>query len=79
MNSNKILLFVFIGLMLVAGMFYFYKGNPNDSGFDLSDRQFAVEDITEIGLISIERKDYPKIIFTKNGSNWVLNLSLIHI
>lgn len=73
MNSNKILLFVFIGLMLVAGLFYFYKGNPNDSGFDLSDRQFAVEDVSKIGLISIERKDYPKIIFTKNGNNWVLN------
>lgn len=73
MNSNRILLIVFIGLMLVAGTFYFYKGNPKDSGFDLSDRQFAEEDITKIGLISIERKDYPKIIFTKNGNNWTLN------
>lgn len=73
MNSNKILLIVFIGLLVIAGMFYYYKGNPNDSGFDLSDRQFAIEDISKIGLISIERKDYPKIIFTKIGNNWMLN------
>ena len=73
MNSNKILLIIFVGLLIVGGLFYYIKGDPADSGFDLSDRQFAVEDISTIGLISIERKDYPKIIFTKKDKQWYLN------
>jgi hypothetical protein len=71
MNKNLgILLFI---LLVVAGGLYFIKGNPTASGFDLSDREFKIENTEKVTAISVERKNYPPVIFNKKGADWFLN------
>lgn len=72
-NMNKILILVLVLLISIGGLLYFMKGMPDESGIDLSDRQFAVENIETIGMISLERKRYPKMIFTLKDKQWYLN------
>ncbi len=67
------MLIVFIFLCVVAIGFYIVKGKPGEQGFDLSDRQFKIENTEEIATLSIERKNYPPVIFTKRGNTWFLN------
>jgi hypothetical protein len=59
-------------LLAVAGL-YLWKGNPDQSGFDLSDRTFKMENTDEVFSVSVERKAYPIIIFSKKGNEWYLN------
>jgi hypothetical protein len=70
---NRKMLIVLAVLCAVAFVFYLMKGMPGDKGFDLSDRQFKIENVADIYTLSIERKDYPAIVFTKKGSTWHLN------
>jgi hypothetical protein len=70
---NKKLLIILSVLALVLLSLYLIKGSPADSGFDLSDRAFKIEKPEEVYSVSIERKNYPPVIFQKNGSGWKLN------
>jgi hypothetical protein len=71
MNRNMFIILVL--LSIVALVFYLVKGRPGDQGFDLSDRQFKIENVKDIAVLSIERKDYPAVVFTKKGNTWYLN------
>ncbi|MBK8700784.1 MAG: hypothetical protein IPN29_15075 [Saprospiraceae bacterium] len=73
MRKNLILPAILILLAIGSGVFYFMKGNPDEVGMDISDRQFSIQNTEEVGVISIERKDYPKVIFTKKGEGWEMN------
>ncbi len=60
-------------LTIIAIGFYIKKGNPAEQGFDLSDRQFKIENTKDIATLSIERKNYPAVIFNKKADKWYLN------
>ena len=49
------------------------KGSPEDLGMDVSDRRFRIDNIDEVGAFSIERVNYPKIVFTRKPDGWYLN------
>ncbi len=70
---NKKLLIVLGVLIVLALLFYIVKGRPNSKGFDLSDRHFKIENTEDIQTLSLERKHYPPVIFTKKGDKWFLN------
>lgn len=73
MSNNKILTLILLCLIALCLAFYYIKGLPSNSGMDISDRQFKLENTDDVHIISIERKDYPPIIFRKNGNAWILN------
>jgi hypothetical protein len=69
----KKLLFLFGLCLIIALGLYYYKGKPSEVGFDLKDRSFKITNVEDIGVIYIDRVDYPKIIFTKTPNGWQLN------
>jgi hypothetical protein len=71
--NNKYLLILLVALLVLTGVLYFLKGSPDEGGFDLADRSFKIENTDEVESVSIERKNYPVIIFNKQGDNWYLN------
>ena len=73
MNKKYILPAVLALLILCSAMLYWWKGKPEDLGMDVSDRRFRIENTEDVGSFSIERKNYPKIIFTKKKDGWYLN------
>lgn len=72
-NRKYILPIVLAALLIISAALYFVKGKPDELGMDISDRQFKIENINDVKIISIERKDYPKIIFTRKSDGWYLN------
>jgi hypothetical protein len=71
MNRNLLIILALLSLAAIA--FYLIKGKPSEKGFDISDREFKIENTEDIATLSIERKKYPAVIFSKKGSKWYLN------
>lgn len=72
--KNRTTLIYFI-LLVVSGSltFYFihYKQTKNSS--NLPDRDFAVENIDDIGKIFLARKQGGNILLTRQGDDWMVN------
>lgn len=73
MNKKYILPAVLAVLIIGSGLLYWMKGSPEELGMDVSDRRFRIDNIDEVGAFSIERVNYPKIVFTRKPDGWYLN------
>ncbi len=73
MNKKYILPLILTVLVIVSGLLYWIKGSPEEAGMDVSDRRFKIDNIQDVGIIAIQRKNYPKVIFTKKGNKWFMN------
>ncbi|MBK8850116.1 MAG: hypothetical protein IPN73_08160 [Saprospiraceae bacterium] len=67
MNKKYILPLILTVLVIVSGLLYWIKGSPEEAGMDVSDRRFKIDNIQDVGVIAIQRKNYPKVIFTKKA------------
>ena len=74
MDKKRILIIaaVLIGLGLLAYILA-KKDEKQSIGIDLSDRDFSVENVEQIGRISLKSKTYPELVFTRSGDTWVIN------
>jgi hypothetical protein len=63
---------VIIGLGVLAYLLA-KKDEKKSMGIDLSDRDFSIENLEDIGRISLKSKIYPELVFTRNGESWLIN------
>jgi len=60
-------------LILLGGIYFYTKDDPQDTSIDLDDRDFVVEDREIIDIIVIKRPGYPEMHLSKSNDGWLLN------
>lgn len=70
MKKTIILLALLIGLGALA---YFFTRDDQSSSFDLSDREFAVENIDDVYKVLIVPRNMPPTTLVKESNQWYIN------
>lgn len=60
-------------LILLGGIYFYTKDDPQDTSIEIEDRDFVVEDREIIDIIVIKRPGYPELHLSKSKDGWLLN------
>lgn len=72
MKKNLILLLLLVLIGSVTYLGYTSRSGTNNSSIDVSDREFAVENIEDIMRIKLTRRSGRVVDLKRKGSNWVV-------
>lgn len=77
MKNNKVILIVALIVSAAIAFYFLSKGTSKtkelESTMVTADRGFSFKEIDKITTISLKRKDYPELVFTKKGDEWIIN------
>lgn len=65
--------FILIALLVLAGGYYFYSVNKNETTTRFERRDFAVENIDQVDKIVITSKSPSRVELVKGKDNWTVN------
>ena len=77
MKNIKTILLILLIVTAGVAAYYLSKGTSKSKELEsttlTADRGFSFYEIEKITTISLKRKDYPELVFTKKGNEWLIN------